>query len=117
MFTLIQKAYGLLATAQISIRGWIKQKPSSYWFIARIKSPKELAEAKPVIRTVSDNRYYALCNMAYNLGVAGLLKFKNMWASIEADDWTGAADHAMDSKWARQVGVRAIRVTSLLRDG
>lgn len=77
----------------------------------------ELQRAKPIVTELSDNRIYALSNMAYNLGVPKLLKFKNMWAAIEERDFDAAAEHALDSRWARQVGQRSVRVTDLLREG
>ena len=81
------------------------------------QSMMELQRAKPIVTKLSDNRLFALSNMAYNLGVPKLMKFKNMWAAIEVDDFESAADHALDSRWAKQVGKRADRVTDLLRDG
>ena len=58
-----------------------------------------------------------LCNMAYNLGVPRLLGFERMWAALAAGDYERAADEALDSKWARQVGARAARVAALIREG
>lgn len=48
-----------------------------------------------------------LVNMAFNMGVNGLLKFKNMLAAVELGDYVTAADEMLDSKWAGQVGERA----------
>jgi lysozyme len=48
-----------------------------------------------------------LANMAFNMGVAGLLKFKNMLAAIELGDYATAGYEMLDSKWAKQVGGRA----------
>lgn len=42
-----------------------------------------------------------LISMAYQLGVDGLLKFKNMIAALSAGDMDTAAKEALDSKWAR----------------
>lgn len=59
----------------------------------------------------------AVANMAFNLGVSGLLGFKNMIAALDRGDYQEAAAHALDSKWARQVGRRAQRVAALIREG
>ena len=48
-----------------------------------------------------------LVNMAFNLGVNGLLKFKKMLAAVELGDYVTAADEMLDSRWAKQVGERA----------
>ena len=85
-------------------------------FRARV-SMMELQQAKPIVSELSDNRLFALSNMAYNLGVPKLLGFKKMWAAVEVDDFVSAKKHALDSRWAKQVGKRADRVTDLLMDG
>tara|TARA_R110002020_G_scaffold292877_1_gene508306 strand:- start:633 stop:1076 length:444 start_codon:yes stop_codon:yes gene_type:complete len=53
-----------------------------------------------------------LSNMQYNLGLNGLLKFKNMWKAIEAHDFKAAALEMKDSKWYNQVGARAKRLVA-----
>ena len=77
----------------------------------------ELNRAKPIVRQLSQKRVEALANMAFNLGVPRLLKFKKMWAAIEAGDFDEAAAQALDSKWATQVKGRADRIAALLRTG
>ena len=57
----------------------------------------------------------ALLQMAYQMGVDGLLGFKDMLASLQWGDRDEAADEALDSKWARQTPARANRVAHLLR--
>lgn len=56
-----------------------------------------------------------LCNMCFNLGWTRLSKFKNMLLALRQRDWNRAADEALDSKWARQVGDRAERIAELFR--
>ena len=62
-------------------------------------------------------RQDALINMAYQLGVAGLMKFKNMMFCLNAADYSGAAIEAMDSRWARQTPARAKEVSEMIRTG
>lgn len=59
----------------------------------------------------------ALTNMAFNLGIDGLLKFKNMIAALEAEYYTLAASEMLDSRWAKQVGPRAIELAEQIRTG
>lgn len=68
-------------------------------------------------RKLSDKRREALLRMSYNLGVKGLKTFKNMLTALEEGDYETAADEALDSKWATQVGARAIRIATLIREG
>lgn len=48
-----------------------------------------------------------LINMAFNLGVVGLLKFKNSLAFLKAKDYQKAAHNLTLSLWYKQVGQRA----------
>lgn len=64
----------------------------------------------------SDARKLALKNMAFNLGLPTLKKFRKMWAALDAGDYDKAADEAMDSRWYRQVGNRGDRIVSVIRN-
>ena len=57
----------------------------------------------------------AIHNMAYQLGVAGLLSFKNTLRLVEQKRYNEAADNALLSLWAKQTPNRAKRTTDLLR--
>ena len=61
------------------------------------------------------NRFNALTNMMYNLGKPRFLGFKKMIAAIKIQDWKTAADEMIDSKWAKQVGDRAVRLAAIIR--
>ena len=56
-----------------------------------------------------------LANMAFNLGITRLLKFKMMFASLNNGDWVDASKQGLDSKWAKQVYNRAHRLMDRLR--
>jgi lysozyme len=62
-------------------------------------------------------RRAALLDMAFNLGEHRLRGFRRMIAAVNADDWSNAAIHAMDSQWYRQVGDRSKRVVAMLSTG
>jgi len=57
----------------------------------------------------------ALGYMAYQLGPAGVVKFRRMLAALEAGDRETAADESQDSDWARQTPNRAKRIEKLIR--
>ncbi len=71
----------------------------------------------PWILGLSDGVQRALANMAYEMGVDGLLSFQGMLSSIRAGNFEDAANHALDSIWAKQVPERAKRVSDLIRRG
>jgi lysozyme len=96
----------------------ISQEAATYLLLDRLTTLQtELERAKPQTKTLDIVRQSALLNMAYNLGASGLLKFRRMWAAIEARDWPRAADEALDSRWALQVGSRAIDIAGMLHTG
>lgn len=64
----------------------------------------------------SASRQVALIDMYYNLGHKGFSGFKRMIRAIRQGDWRLAAQEAMQSKWAAQVGPRALRIESMLAE-
>jgi lysozyme len=78
---------------------------------------KELLNAHPCIERMDDVRIRVVLDMAFNMGVPRLCKFKNMWAGIEDGDYIKACVEMLDSRWAKQVGNRAIRLSEAMRTG
>jgi lysozyme len=78
---------------------------------------KDLNNHLPWWTGLSEPRRRALANMAFNLGIGGLLGFKRMLEAMRQGAFHEAAEHALDSKWARQVGQRAGRISTLIREG
>ena len=68
-------------------------------------------------RTLSDERQDVLVQMAYQLGVSGLLQFKITLGSVKAGDYAAAAMGMMQSTWARQTPARALRLATQMRTG
>ena len=58
---------------------------------------------------------HALVNMAFNLGHERLSGFRKTIALINKRQYAQAADEALNSKWATQVGARAQRIAKVLR--
>ena len=78
---------------------------------------KELSNAHPCISGIGDVRIRVLLDMGFNLGVPRLNKFKNMWKAVHDRDFSLAAVEMLDSRWASQVGQRAVRLSTAMRDG
>ena len=55
--------------------------------------------------------------MAYNLGFNGLLKFKRMIQALKNRNFLLASNEMMDSKWAKQVGKRAMNLQVIMING
>lgn len=76
-----------------------------------------LMEALPWAEGLDDARHGVLLNMTFNMGVTGLLGFRDTLGKIQTRDYDGAADSMLQSKWATQVGARAQRLAQQLRTG
>jgi len=74
-------------------------------------------EIPEIYNNLDEVRQSVLLNMCFNLGIKGLLKFKNTLAFIAAGDWERAANNMLASKWAKQVGRRAIELSKMMRKG
>ena len=70
----------------------------------------ELDMKDPWWRNLSDNKQRVMANMCFNLGHPRLSKFKKFIGAMQVSDWEIAAVEMMDSKWATQVGDRAVRL-------
>ena len=77
----------------------------------------ELIKQHPIVEDLDDQRQMILLDMAFNMGVPRLGKFKKMWAAIEDGDMIEASKQALDSRWADQVGRRAERLAERLTSG
>lgn len=71
----------------------------------------------PWWRDLSCARQRVLANMAFNMGIAGLMTFKNTLAAIKNEHYQIAADNMLQSKWAKQVGQRANRLAKMMVEG
>jgi lysozyme len=78
---------------------------------------EELLRNKPSVADLDGVRQRILVDMGFNLGIPTLLKFQNMWTAIEDEDWIEASEQMLDSRWAKQVGRRAIRLADAMRTG
>lgn len=67
--------------------------------------------------TLDDARQRVLANMAFNLGIKGLLGFQHMLAAAKVGNFEEAAEQMLSSKWATQVGARAVRLAQMMRTG
>jgi len=57
-----------------------------------------------------------IANMMFNMGRTRLSKFRNMKSNIDRRDWNAAADEMVDSRWYRQVTLRANRLVERMRN-
>jgi lysozyme len=83
--------------------------------VAKVRA--QLDERLPWWRHLDAVRQRALQNMAFQLGIGGLMGFKASLAAIRARNWATAAANLRKSKWARQTPARAARVIKMIETG
>jgi lysozyme len=86
---------------------WLKVAAEERWV--------NLLGRLPWLETQPEDVQRALGNMAYQLGVDGVLGFKLMLEALERGDRETAAENALKSKWHEQTPRRAERVAALMR--
>ena len=78
---------------------------------------EELVRAHPCVDRLDSVRQLIVIDMAFNLGVPRLCKFKKMWAAIHEEQYDVAAKEMLDSRWARQVKGRATKLANAMHNG
>jgi lysozyme len=76
-----------------------------------------LTRRLPWFQNLDDARKGVLINMAFQMGVDGLLKFKRTLALVEAGQYEIAAHNMLQSLWAQQTPARAQRMAEQMRTG
>ena len=78
---------------------------------------RELGPHPPWLSRLDPVRHAVLLSMAFQLGAAGLLSFRNTLKAVEEGRWNDAAEGMMRSLWARQTPGRALRLAEAMRTG
>ncbi|HEE0521900.1 TPA: glycoside hydrolase family protein [Klebsiella pneumoniae] len=85
--------------------------------ISRALRDIERSELSSIYIQTNGPRRAALVNLTFQLGLAGVLKFRKMIQYLKVGNYEAAADEGLDSKWARQTPNRARRVSEVIRTG
>ena len=96
--------------------GRIPKSVAEFWLRYEINDREAQLQSRwPAYDDQPEDVRRALLNMTFQMGVDGVLGFKNMLKALERGDRIEAADHARDSKWRQQdTPERAERVCRLL---
>lgn len=78
---------------------------------------KDARQLVPGFDQLDDVRQEVLINMAFNLGYTRLAQFRKFLAAVNASEFAEASLEMLDSKWAKQVGVRAQQLSKAMRTG
>ncbi|MFB4742010.1 glycoside hydrolase family protein [Enterobacter hormaechei subsp. steigerwaltii] len=100
--------------------GRITQQESTLLFNQDVqKSLREIERTglMDIYTASNEARRAALVNLMFNLGGPRLLGFRNALKAWRLKDYNKAANEFLDSRWARQVKSRSVRVTECIRNG
>ena len=78
---------------------------------------KELASEYPWFNDLDDVRKDAMIDISFNLGATRLRGFRRALAAMEAASYKKASTEFLDSKWAKQVGGRALELADMIASG
>ena len=71
------------------------------------------------LKKLNEPRQAVILDMVFNMGVSTFNA--NTWvktfAAIQDEDWEKVANEMLESRWANQVGQRAIRLSQMMRKG
>lgn len=83
--------------------GGITKEEASYLFQNDLKRVKaQVLRRIPWSNKLDEARFGVLVNMTFQMGIDGVLKFKNTLAMIERGDYKAAAAGMLNSLWAKQ---------------
>ena len=78
---------------------------------------EELLRAHPCVEDLDAVRQLVLVDMAFNMGVPRLCKFKKMWNAVHEKKFDIAAKEMLDSRWANQVKSRSVKLANAMHNG
>ena len=78
---------------------------------------RQLARSFHVYEQLNSVRRGVLIEMVFQMGKAGVARFKNFLKAAQAEDWDKAHDEMLDSKWHEQSTRRCEELAALFRDG
>jgi lysozyme len=97
--------------------GGISEEEAAYLLENDIRKAEAFAAQYPWYAGLDEVRQAVVIDMLFNMGPGRFAGFKKMLAAISVADWKEAAVQMLDSKWATQVGNRALRLSEMMRSG
>ena len=77
----------------------------------------ELERAIPWLSDLSEARQHVLMDMAFNLGVSGLMKFEKTLRHVANGNYAAASVEMLRSRWSRQVHQRSVTLSEMMARG
>ena len=77
----------------------------------------ELQRSFDWFNSLDQVRKDAMIDLCFNIGLPRMIGFKKALAAMDGVDYDTAALEFLDSRWAKQVGSRAVTITNMIRSG
>ena len=100
-----------------ALGGGLSDGEIDYLLANDIKRCRAEAEQYPWFNKMNEPRQAVILSMLFNLGRPRFDKFQNMQAALLVGDYTLASHEMLDSRWASQVGRRAIEMSEMMESG
>lgn len=101
----------------IDIGGGITREEAMFLLQNDISRVQTALQQLSYFSSLSEPRQAVLVNMAFQLGINGLLNFKKTLNFIQASDYDSASKEMLNSTWAIQTPVRAKELSEQMRSG
>ena len=95
----------------------ISREEAEMLLLNDLETSTEEAKKFEFYENLTSNRQDVIVEMIFNLGLTRFKKFKKTIGYINQANHSAAADEMLDSKWADQVGQRAITLSNKFRAG
>lgn len=94
-----------------------RKRDATLWTYDLIKQLDNSLNSKIWYNKQNDVRKAVILDMAYNLGLEKLFKFKKMILALNTEEFSNASSEMLESKWSFQVKKRAERLSKILLNG
>ena len=93
------------------------KRVADLWLDILVRDTREMLHVLGWFDNLNESRQTAIIDMAYQMGLSGLFKFRKMAKALYEQDYETAANELLDSKYARQTPARANRNADIIRSG
>lgn len=100
--------------AELNEDGSVSETVAEKWAIKELKECEAKLSQNIIYNNQSPTRKAVLLDMCFNIGYAGLMKFKKMWFALGNKDYPEASRQAKYSAWYVQVGNRGKRNVEII---
>lgn len=98
--------------------GWLPKSVADLWLNIKLENiESELSRRIDFWSKLNEARQAVLIDMAYNIGVEGIFKFKKMLCYLDLNDYEMASKEMVNSDWFREVPNRVSELQKIMLTG